>query len=386
MARSIIHVDMDAFFASVELIHRPELRGRPVVVASPSERGVVVAATYEARPFGVRAGMPVGQARRLAPSAVFIPPHRQAYVEVSRAVMELLGQVTPEVEQVSIDEAFLDVTGSLRRLGPARRIAEGIRADIARRFSITASAGIGRSKSVAKIASAQAKPDGLLEVPADQTVQFLRPLPVAALWGVGPAAQAALDRLGVVSVGDLADSPDQLVARAIGEAGAARLLALARGVDDSPVTPRRPEKSISAEATFERDLPRRGPELRRSVIQLADKTAWRLRQAGLMCRTVGVKLRTADFKTRSRSRTPEAPTDSTKAITGLALQLLEADWAPGPIRLAGVRLENLVGRSGLPLQMTLDQGHTEPAELDRVRDQVRRRFGGDSLRPGTLFP
>ncbi|MDR3359168.1 MAG: DNA polymerase IV [Bifidobacteriaceae bacterium] len=386
MARSIIHVDMDAFFASVELTRRPELRGRPVVVASPSERGVVVAATYEARPFGVRAGMPVGQARRLAPSAVFIPPHRQAYTEVSRGVMDLLRQVTPEVEQVSIDEAFLDVTGSLRRLGPARQIAEGIRAGVAARFAITASAGIGRSKSVAKIASARAKPNGLLEVPADQTVQFLRPLPVAALWGIGPATKAALDRLGVVSVGDLADTPAQTVARAVGEAGAARLSALARGIDDSPVTPHHSEKSISAESTFERDLPRRGSELRRAVIQLADKTAWRLREAGLMCRTVGVKLRTADFKTFSRSRTPDSPTDSTKAITGLALQLLEADWAAGPIRLAGVRLENLAGRSGLPLQMAFDLGHTESDELDRVRDRVRRRFGGDSLRPGTLFP
>ncbi|MDR2347719.1 MAG: DNA polymerase IV [Bifidobacteriaceae bacterium] len=385
MERAILHVDMDAFFASVELLTRPELRGRPVIVAGGKERGVVVAATYEARAFGVRAGMPVGQARRRAASAVFLEPHREAYARVSRGVMALLRDVTPLVEQVSVDEAFLDVTGSLRRLGPARQIAQGIRRSIAEQFGITASAGIGRSKSVAKIASSRAKPDGLLEVPASQTLAFLRPLPVAALWGIGPSAEAALARLGITTVAQLADSPDALIARALGAAGAAHLLALARGEDNAAVVPDRAEKSISAETTFERDLPRGGEELRRAVIALADKTAWRLREAGLMCRTVGAKLRTGDFKTFSRSRTLDAPTDSTRIITGSALRLVAAVPGAGAVRLAGVRLENLVRRSGSTVQLTLDQRDNEPAELDRVRDRVRRRFGGDALTPGTLI-
>ncbi|MDR1118064.1 MAG: DNA polymerase IV [Bifidobacteriaceae bacterium] len=386
MGRVIMHVDMDAFFASVELLTRPELRGRPVVVAGGTERGVVVAATYEAREFGVHAGMPVGQARRQAPTAVFIPPHREAYSRVSRQVMALLRDVTPLVEQVSVDEAFLDVTGALRRAGPARQIAAAVRARIARELGITASAGIGRSKSVAKIASGQAKPDGLLEVPAEATLDFLRPLPVSVLWGVGPRAGEALRRLGVATVGDLADSPDGLIVQAVGAAGGAHLLALARGEDDAPVTPGHDEKSISAENTFDRDLARGSEELRRALIRLADKTAWRLREAGLTCRTVGIKLRAADFKTRSRSRTLDAPTDSTRAITACALALAGEERRGGPVRLAGVRLENLVRRTGAPVQPTFDGDDNEPAALDRVRDSVRRRFGGDSLTSGTLLP
>ncbi|MDR2379967.1 MAG: DNA polymerase IV [Bifidobacteriaceae bacterium] len=385
MDRVIMHVDMDAFFASVELVSRPDLRGKPVVVAGASERGVVVAATYEARAFGVHAGMPIARARRAAPGAVFIPPHREAYSAVSRGVMALLRDVTPLVETVSVDEAFLDVTGSLRRLGPARTIAEQIRAEIVERFAITASAGIGRSKSVAKIASEQAKPNGVVEVPAGETLAFLRPLPVDVLWGVGPAAGAALASLGVISVGDLADLPDPAVTHALGPQLAGHLLALARGIDDAPVVPEHEEKSISAETTFERDLPRSSEELRRAVIALADKTAWRLREAGLLCRTVGIKLRTADFKTSNRSRTLPAPTDSTKQITALALRLVAAVAGNGPVRLAGVRLENLVRRSGAPVQLAFGQDHNDSAELDRVRDQVRRRFGGSSLTPGSLI-
>ncbi|MDR2454656.1 MAG: DNA polymerase IV [Bifidobacteriaceae bacterium] len=385
MERAIIHVDMDAFFASVELLARPELRGRPVIVAGGQERGVVVAATYEARAFGVRAGMPVGQARRRAASAVFVEPRPEAYRRVSRGVMALLGDVTPLVEQVSVDEAFLDVTGSLKRLGPARDIAAGIRRAIAAEFGLAASAGIGRSKSVAKIASSRAKPDGLLEVPGPLTLAFLRPLPVAALWGIGPAGQAALARIGVRTVAELADSPDRLVARALGAAAAAHLLAMARGRDEAPVAPGRADKSISAETTFEQDLPRGGPQLRRAVMRLADKTAWRLREAGLMCRTVGVKLRTGDFKTASRSRTLDAPTDSTRAITAAAGALVAAIPGTGAARLVGVRLENLVRRAGAPVQAALGEDHTEAAALDRVRDQVRRRFGGGALEPGALI-
>ncbi|MDR2254136.1 MAG: DNA polymerase IV [Bifidobacteriaceae bacterium] len=386
MARSIAHVDMDAFFASVELIERADLRGRPVIVAPSGGRGVVVAATYEARALGVHAGMPVGRARRAAPAAVFIPPHRQAYTRVSRGVMALLREVTPLVEQVSIDEAFLDLTGARKRLGAAPGIVEGLRSQIAQRFGVTASAGIGRSKSVAKIASVRAKPDGLLVVPPERTLAFLRPLPVDALPGIGPHTGAALARLGVRTVADLADSPDTTVARAIGDKAAAHLLALSRGQDDEPVTPEHVEKSISAETTFEQDLPRGCEELRREVMRLADKVAWRLRSAGLMCSTVGVKVRDADFKTHSRSHTLDSPTDSTATITGLALRLVASARGAHLTRLAGVRLENLQARAGAPLQETLGQDPSRLPRLDRVRDDVRRRFGGAALTSGTLIP
>ncbi|MDR1392721.1 MAG: DNA polymerase IV [Bifidobacteriaceae bacterium] len=386
MARSIIHVDMDAFFASVELASRPELRGLPVVVASASARGVVVAATYEARAYGIRAGQPTSQARRRAPGAVFIAPHHEAYRAVSRGVMMLLRDVTPMVEQVSVDEAFLDVTGAARRLGPAVQIAQEIRARIWDNFSITASAGVAASKSVAKIASTRAKPNGLLEVPPEATVDFLRPLPVGALWGIGPATTSVLERLGLRTVADLADSPDEVIARAIGQAAALHLLALARGQDDSPVSPPRQEKSISAETTFEQDLAAGSAALRRAVIALADKTAWRLREAGLMCRTIGVKLRRADFQTHGRSHTLEVPADSTKLISQVAQGLIGSIPGDGGVRLAGVRLGSLVPRSGAPLQLAFGEEGSGLEAVDQVRDDVRRRFGPDALRPGTLLP
>jgi DNA polymerase-4 len=389
VTRTVLHVDMDAFFASVELRTRPELRGQPVVVAGAGERGVVVAATYEARAFGVHSAMPVGQARRLCPQAVWIEPHRAVYAEVSHGVMELLRAVTPLVQQVSIDEAFLDVTGALRRLGPARQIGERIRAQVRQGFGITCSVGIGRSKSVAKIASTRAKPDGLLEVPPDQTLAFLRPLPINALWGVGAKTEAALARLGIVTVGDLADSPLPTLVRAIGQANAMHLRAMANGQDNAPVVPERDEKSLGAEVTFDTDLPR-GPELRRALLQLVERSTQRLRAQGLMCRTVGLKVRTSDFTTVSRARTLDSPVDSAKAVLAVAESLLAAVNLHGlPVRLIGVRLENLVQGEGQAVQLTLDQaaGPREPAALraaEAAADQVRLRFGPKAVRPGTL--
>ncbi|MDR0627203.1 MAG: DNA polymerase IV [Bifidobacteriaceae bacterium] len=386
MERTILHVDMDAFFASVELVSRPDLRGRPVIVARESGRGVVVAATYEAREFGVHAAMPVAKAQRLCPQAVLIAPHHAAYSRVSSQVMALLRDITPVVEQVSIDEAFLDLTGSLRRLGPARTVGESIRRTVFERFSITCSVGIGRSKSVAKIASEQAKPDGLVEVPAEATLAFLRPLPMSALWGLGPKTGETLAGLGLTTVGDLADSPDRLIVRAIGEAAAKHLLALARGQDNAAVRPQRQDKSIGAEETFEHDLPF-GPELEREVLRMADKAAHRLRLAEFLCWTVSVKLRTANFKTFSRSRRLAAPTDQTKTVNRVAQELV-ASLGPGggSVRLVGVRLEGLVKRSGQPVQATLDQGEAPAPEIDRVADQIRRRFGSGSVTAGTLLP
>jgi DNA polymerase-4 len=386
MERTILHVDMDAFFASVELAGRPGLRGLPVIVGRSQGRGVVVAATYEARQFGVRAGMPIAQARRSCTSAVMIEPHRSAYARVSAGVMALLRDVTPLVEQVSIDEAFLDLTGSLRRLGPAAEIGQSIRRSVRDRFSITCSVGIGRSKSVAKIASEEAKPDGLIEVAAERTLAFLHPLPMSALWGLGPKTAAALASLGLVTVGDLAQANDGLIIRAIGEAAATHLLALARGNDRAPVRPRHDEKSIGAEETFAQDLAW-GAELSREVLRMADKAAHRLRQAGLVCWTVSIKLRTADFKTVTRSQKLSRPTDQTKAINQVAQKLVTVlGTSGGSVRLVGVRLENLAKRSGQPVQLAFGQDDPVNGGIDRIADEIRRRFGDDSVTAGTLIP
>jgi DNA polymerase-4 len=299
--------------------------------------------------------------------------------------MGILRDITPLVEQISIDEAFLDVSGSLRRLGEPRAIGEMIRAEVAERFQITCSVGIAASKSVAKIAGAQVKPDGLLEVPPEQTLAFLRPLPIGALWGAGAKTRASLERLGIRTVGELADARDGAVVRAIGEAAATHLLRLARGQDTAPVHPGRDEKSIGAEVTFDHDLPA-GPALRRELLGVVERSAHRLRARSLMCRTVGVKVRTSDFTTVTRSKTLPGPTDATKEILETASALVQSvDLRGLPVRLLGVRLENVVRRSGQPIQATFDQVETTAKSADRAADAVRLRFGEGSLGPGTLI-
>lgn len=379
----ILHVDMDAFFASVELIARPELRGQPVVVAGDG-RSVVVAATYEARAYGVHSAMPVAQARRLCPQAVFLPPSHGQYGAISRGVMEHLRTITPLVEQVSIDEAFLDVTGAIRRLGPPQQIGQAIRRHVAANWSITCSVGIGQSKSVAKIASTQAKPDGLIEVAPEATEQFLRPLGLEVLWGAGAKTREALARLGITTVGDLADAPDHLVSRAIGGAMAAHLQVLARGEDQAAVTVQHTDKSLGAETTFDQDL-LPGKAVRQSLVGLVERSAHRLRRKSLVCRTVAVKLRRADFSTVSRSRTLDQPTASTKTILAVAIDLLGAiDTLGQPIRLIGVRLENLAPSAVVGRQETLDQTLGPDKSADQVSDQIKRRFGEDAVGPGSL--
>ena len=379
----ILHVDMDAFFASVELIDRPELRGKPVVVAGEG-RSVVVAATYEARAFGVHSAMPVGRAKRLCPQAVFLSPSRGRYSAVSRGVMDYFRTITPLVEQVSIDEAFLDVTGSMRRLGAGGLIAKAIRRHVVEQWSVTCSVGVGRSKSVAKIASTLAKPDGLMVVEPQATEEFLRPLDLGVLWGVGAKTRQSLTRLGLRTVGDLADAPDFHVARALGQAAAAHIQAMARGQDDSPVQPVHLEKSVGAETTFQTDLPA-GEEVRRALIGLVERSTRRLRRRQMACRTVAVKLRRTDFSTVSRAHTLDQPTDSTKTIQAAAETLLDAiDTRGQAIRLIGVRLENLSPRHNLGVQDTLDAAASPPKSADQVKDQIKDRFGEAAVGPATL--
>jgi DNA polymerase-4 len=304
---SILHVDMDAFFASVEVARRPELAGRPVIVGGET-RSVVLAATYEARAFGVHSAMPMAQARRRCPQAVVVPPDHTAYREVSAAVMELLHDVTSLVEQVSVDEAFLDVSGARKRLGPPSHISDLIRSRVAEAHHVTCSVGIASTKFVAKLASGMAKPDGVLLVPRGATVEFLHTLPVGALWGVGERTREALARWGITTVAQLAECDVDVIRRAVGPVAGSHLHDLAWGRDPRPVVPQHVEKSIGAETTFDvdtADLALIGTHL----LHLADRTASQLRARSLVARTVTLKVRTDDFRTVTRSRTFGVPTD-----------------------------------------------------------------------------
>ncbi|AXO35767.1 DNA polymerase IV [Micromonospora chalcea] len=381
---TILHVDMDAFYASVEVRRRPELRGRPVVVGGVGPRGVVSSASYEARRYGVRSAMPTSRARALCPGAVYLPPDFTAYTEASRAVMRIFRDVTPLVEPLSLDEAFLDVAGARRLFGPPAAIARLIRRRVAEEQRLTCSVGVGPSKFVAKLGSTRAKPDGLLVVPADRVLEFLHPLPVSALWGVGERSADALRRLGLRTVRDLAEAPAGLLRRAVGEASAAHLHELAWGRDPRGVSPEHVEKSIGAEVTFDTDVSD-PDEIRRSLLALADKAGARLRAAGQVGRTVSLKVRFADFRTISRSRTLPVPTDTAREMFDTAWALWEA-LAPGePVRLVGVRMEGLAPAGETPQQLTLGAPERGWREAEAAADAAAARFGRSVIGPASLL-
>jgi DNA polymerase-4 len=381
----ILHVDMDAFYASVELRDRPELAGQPVIVGATSSRGVVLSATYEARAFGVHSAMPVTRARRLCPQAIFIPPRHGSYAAVSREVMEVFRSVTPEVEPLALDEAFLDVSGAIRRLGRPAQIGELIRATIAEQQGITCSVGVASCKFVAKLASARCKPDGLLVVPADGVLDFLHPLPVAALWGVGEQTGQVLARLGLRTVGDIAQIPVATLQRELGQAAGAHLAALAWGRDERPVISRTPEKSIGAEETFPSDVD--DPEvIRRELLRLSGRTARGLRAADALARTVVIKLRLANFTTITRSRTLPEPTDVAQIIYTTACTLYSASGldSRARLRLVGVRANGLVPASRAATQLAFGQRETGWRDAEQALDRISGRFGADSVRPAAL--
>lgn len=385
----ILHVDMDAFYASVELRRRPELRGRPLIVGGGT-RGVVSAASYEARRFGVRSAMPTGQALRFCPHAVVVPPDHVTYAAVSSDVMAILREITPLVEPLSLDEAFLDVSGVHRRLGRPALVAAAIRERVRERLSLTCSVGVAPTKFVAKVASARCKPDGLLLVPAEAVLDFLHPLPVTVLWGVGARTAEPLHRLGVRTIGDLAGTPVPVLRRAVGDAGAEHLHALAWGRDPRPVHAREPEKSISSDRTTDVDLTAE-QEVLREMLRLAGDVSARLRQRGLVARTIGIKIRFADFRTVTRVRTMPRWVDSTAAVYEAAADLYRGLCLDRPrIRLVGVKCENLTGRTEAPEQLTLD---TDPLpstlatgrrEAELAADAAQARFGIGTVRPATL--
>ncbi|MER7331951.1 MULTISPECIES: DNA polymerase IV [unclassified Micromonospora] len=380
----VLHVDMDAFFASVEVRRRPELRGRAVVVGGVGPRGVVSSASYEARRYGVRSAMPTARARALCPHAVYLPPDFAQYSAASRAVMQIFRDVTPLVEPLSLDEAFLDVAGARRLFGSPAAIARRIRERVAGEQGLTCSVGVAPSKFVAKLGSTRAKPDGLLVVPAARVLDFLHPLPVSALWGVGERSAETLRRLGLATIGDLAEAPVGMLRKALGEASAAHLHELAWGRDPRRVSPEQVEKSIGAEVTFDVDVA--DPlEIRRALLALAEKVGARLRGAGQVGRTVSLKVRLADFRTVNRSRTSGVPTDVAREIFDTVWALYTALDPGERIRLVGVRVEGLAPAQETPRQLTLGAPERGWREAEAAADAAAARFGRSVIGPASLL-
>ncbi len=379
--RTVIHVDMDAFYASVEQRDHPELRGRPVIVgADPGGRGVVSAASYEARRFGVHSAMPIGRAARLCPHAAFRPVDHDLYAAVSRQIMAILAEFTPLVEPVSIDEAFLDVTGSRRLFGSGRAIAVRVKARIRDEMSLPASVGVASNKFVAKVASDLEKPDGLVVVRPGDEAGFLSPLPIGRLWGVGRVTGTQLEGMGIRTIGQLARTPVPALTARFGP-GAAGLIALAEGRDDRPVEPFAPPKSMGAEETFgtdHRDLAR----LQATLREQAERVARELRGEGYAGRSVTLKLRFSDFSTITRRHSIE-PTQDGLRIYAEARALLDRVELVMPVRLIGLSVSGL-GPAGQGQLSLLDAGAVRREQVARAVDRIAERFGAGTVRPASL--
>jgi DNA polymerase-4 len=373
---------MDAFYASIEQLDDPALRGRPVLVGGKGPRSVVCAASYEARPFGCRSAQPMGMALRMCPQAVVVPPRFERYREASDAMFAILHDVSPLVEPLSIDEAFVDLTGSERLLGPAERVAQDIRRRIRKELGVTASVGVAPNKFLAKIASDMKKPDGLMIVASDRVLEVLHPLPIERMWGVGPATAARFRAAGVTTIGALAAWTEERLRREFGAAGAEHFFRLARGEDDRPVVPDAQAKSIGHEETFETDV-EEPSEVRDVLLQQADAVGRRVRRHGMRARGVTVKIRYGDFETITRAATLPEATDLSDAFRSAAAEVFDR-WAEKsfrPVRLIGVTANRLT-ESGAQLGL-FDAADTERRRrLDRTLDGLRDRFGGDAIRRG----
>ena len=377
-----LHVDLDAFYAGVEVLKDPSLAGKPVVVGGTGSRGVVASASYEARAYGVRSAMPAVRARRLCPDAVFVPADFEAYRTHSNRFREVLLSYTPLVEPISLDEAFLDVGGATTLFGSPPRIAATIRADVAREVGVRCSVGVSSTKFVAKLASDGCKPDGLLHVPAEDTLGYLDPLPVGRLWGVGEKTRDLLGRLAIRTVGDLRRTPRPVLERLLGEAAARHLSELAHGIDEREVVPYEPPKSVSHEETFDRDLDDLD-EILRELLHLSGKVAGRLREDGYRARTVTLKARLASFTTLSRSKTLSAATDLGTDLYHVVSQLYRS--LPGErrrIRLLGVQASGLEAAGAEQLALL----HGERwGDVERALDRIEERFGRGAATPATLL-
>jgi len=388
MTPAILHVDLDAFFAAVEQRDRPELRGKPVIVGGggPTDRGVVSAASYAARAFGVHSAMPLRTAAALCPGGIFVPVDGAKYQAVSREVMAILRRFTPLVEPVSIDEAFLDVTGSQALFGDGESIGRQIRAAILDEVRLTASVGVATTKLVAKVASDLRKPDALVVVPPGQEADFLAPLPITRLWGVGARTAETLREFGVTTIGDLAGIDRAVLERRFGKHGGA-LTMRARGVDPDPVSDRAPAKSIGHEHTFDVDTSDRDV-IERTLLAMAEGVAGRLRASGVKAATVTVKIRDSTFRTITRQRTLAEPTDLTEPIWRAALDLARPEVRAIRVRLLGVTASNL----GERVQLQLFSGEGEAAgdaargrRVVEAEDAIRRRFGERAMTRARLL-
>ena len=389
----VLHVDMDAFYASVATRDRPDLDGLPVIVGGGS-RGVVLSANYAARQYGVRSAMPMTRARRTCPRAVVIAPDFETISRVSTSVIDAFRRVTPLVEVLSLDEAFLDVRGATRRLGTPLQIAEQLRAVIHDEQGITCSVGVAAAMSVAKLASRRAKPDGVVVVPPAEVEEFLHPLDVGELWGVGEKTQAMLHRLGLLTIGDVARTPLRTLQRAVGHHLGSHLHELARGADQRQVAPHHagvfgmgadPDKSMGAQETFGRDTDDREVVVR-ELLRLAAKVGHRMRVAGVAGRTVTITVRFADFTTITRSRSLPEATDVTVEIHRAATRLYDGlGLQRARVRLVGVRVEGLVPRTRVHRQLVLGEREQGWPEADRAVDRATRRFGSAAVRPASLL-
>ncbi len=399
--RAVLHVDMDAFYVSVELRRRPELRGRPVVVGGTGQRGVVAAASYEARRFGVYSAMSSVVARRRCPDAVFLPGDHELYAQVSREVHAIFHSVTPLVEPLALDEAFLDITGAIRLFGSARRIADHVRARVADELQLPCSVGGATNKFLAKLASKGAKPrvspqrvdpgPGVLLIAPGAELEFLHPLPVSALWGVGPATLKRLERFGVKTVGDLARIDPAGLVTALGSAQGRHLHELAWGRDSRPVEPDREAKSIGHEETFRHDRFTHA-DLHREAVRLADAVSARLRSAGVGARTITIKVRFSDFVTITRSRSVAAPITTAKAVVEIADALLAAIDVGAGVRLFGISASGLgpaveqLSLDDLTADMGAGRGEADRSDwvtASGAIDAIRERFGAGAIGPAS---
>lgn len=381
----ILHIDMDAFYASVELRERPALRGKPAVVGALGGRGVVLSATYEARALGIHSAMPMSRARRLCPNLIVLEPHHEKYSQVSREVMTLFESFTPLVEPVSLDEAFLDVARARRLLGSPAKIGVALRAQVADRHQITCSVGVAPNKFLAKLASRVAKPDGLVIVPKKRVIDFLHPQPVSALWGVGEKTETLLRELGLHTVGDVANTTLITLERALGSAMGHHLQALAWGKDDRAVVADEAEKSIGAEETFNRDIDDT-EVIVRELLRQSERVATRLRKQGLVGRTISIKVRFADFRTITRSRTIADPTDVAREIYLIARELyLALGLDRVRVRLVGVRATGLAEQAGASRQLALGEPERGWREAEQAADRAASRFGGEAVVPARLL-
>lgn len=381
----ILHVDMDAFYASVSLLEYPELRGRPVIVGGTAGRGVVLAASYEARELGVHSAMPMGRARRVAPEVVVIPPDFHRYAQVSASLMALLRSITPEVETLGLDEAFLNVSGARRRIGHPAQIAAQIRARIYDEQRITCSVGVAGSKLIAKLASTLCKPDGMQVVPPSEVIGFLHPLPISALWGVGEKTEASLKRLGLQTIGDIAAADPHILQRVLGTSAGGHLADLAWGRDARKVQTHEPDRSIGAEETFATDVDDTEHVLR-EILRLSEKVAARMRSQGYVGRTVHLKIRFADFSTITRSKTLRSATDVSKIIYAQARQMYSRlGLQRVRLRLVGVRVSGLSDVADTPQQLALGEEGPGWRDAEQAMDLIAERFGKGTIKSARLI-